>query len=377
MKKTFLTIFLCAVVMTTMAQKNNYSIVGNNKGSNGVSGRDSVMVIMYNMENYSQRDTTYVLDGKFQFSGQTDTDMLVNIYSNDGFRMMLLLQPGSQMAVNMEPATVTGNRPSEQLNRFAQGFDEIHSAQQKVARMLVSTEDQALKDSLDAVYEDYRQRKKDFVDSIGWTLYEANADNKAGAEILFFIANVAPDGVNLYAGETTPALKRLLALYENASPVVRQYDILSRKMKGVIAQMQMRPGVPFRDFEAIDYATGNTTTLSALIKGHVAVVDFWASWCGPCRKEIDETLKPLHKKYADSGLVVVGVDVLDDVKKHDQAVKEQDIAYPQLVDTDRDNSALLYGVQSIPKVFLFDRSGILIGVFRGEELVREVEKAMR
>ena len=309
MKKTFLTIFLCAVVMTTMAQKNNYSIVGNNKGSNGVSGRDSVMVIMYNMENYSQRDTTYVLDGKFQFSGQTDTDMLVNIYSNDGFRMMLLLQPGSQMAVNMEPATVTGNRPSEQLNRFAQGFDEIHSAQQKVARMLVSTEDQALKDSLDAVYEDYRQRKKDFVDSIGWTLYEANADNKAGAEILFFIANVAPDGVNLYAGETTPALKRLLALYENASPVVRQYDILSRKMKGVIAQMQMRPGVPFRDFEAIDYATGNTTTLSALIKGHVAVVDFWASWCGPCRKEIDETLKPLHKKYADSGLVVVGVDV--------------------------------------------------------------------
>jgi len=75
--------------------------------------------------------------------------------------------------------------------------------------------------------------------------------------------------------------------------------------------------------------------------------------------------------------VVVGVDVWDKVENHDKAVKELAITYPQLIDTDRNNSSLLYGFNSIPFVILIDRDGTILGIFRGEELVQEVEKALR
>ena len=81
-------------------------------------------------------------------------------------------------------------------------------------------------------------------------------------------------------------------------------------------------------------------------------------------------------KYADSGLVVVGVDIWDNIENHDEAVKEMGITYPQLIDTDRNNSSLLYGIPAVPRVFLIDRNGIMLGYFRGEELINAVEKAL-
>ena len=50
--------------------------------------------------------------------------------------------------------------------------------------------------------------------------------------------------------------------------------------------------------------------------------------------------------------------------------------YPQLVDTDRNNSSLLYGISGVPRVLLIDRNGIILGYFRGEELIEAVEKAL-
>jgi thiol-disulfide isomerase/thioredoxin len=195
--------------------------------------------------------------------------------------------------------------------------------------------------------------------------------------MLLDIAQILTKNKRLYFEEPTPAILRLLSTYTEASPVIQNYSPLKKIIQQITAQIGIKPGKLFRDFKAVDYATGTQTTLGAIISGHVAVVDFWASWCGPCRREIEETLKPLYKKYADSGLVVVGVDVWDKVENHDKAVKELGITYPQLVDTDRNNSSLLYGFNSIPFVILIDRDGTILGIFRGEELVQEVEKALK
>ena len=373
MRRNILTfILLCLTAITALAQKSNYTIIGTAPDLEGVK------ITMYNMENSVHLDSTVVINGKFQFKGHTDTSMLVNVNSGDRrMIMLLLLQPGSQLTIDAATATVKGDKPSVQLNQMGQEIKTLHDEQQRIARQHMAAEEQTEKDSLMKLYDDYNLRITNFVDSVCWKLYEANADNKAGAEMLLNIAHFLTKNKRLYFEEPTPSILRLLSTYAEASPVIQNFPPLKKIIQQITTQIEIKPGASFRDFKAVEYSTGKQTTLGAIISGHVAVVDFWASWCGPCRREIEETLKPLYKKYADSGLVVVGVDVWDKVENHDKAVKELGITYPQLIDTDRNNSSLLYGFNSIPFVILIDRDGTILGIFRGDELVQKVEKALR
>ena len=366
MKKLFLLgAMVCALgMMTACKSGNGYSVTGT------AQGLDGKKVYVYNTEADAFIDSTTIVDGQFFFSGHTDTAMLVWVYTDDdSFGVNLLLQPKSKITIDANSSTLKGDRPSEQLNQFTSQLDSLREARHQMGQLVVQTQS----DSLFSIYESYTQQMKDYVDSVGWTLYEANADNKVGALILYNIADVLTPGINLYREEPTPAIQRLLSIYASATPVVKSHKDLERSIRLITARTQMKAGAAFRDFEAIDYASGKQTTLGAVIKGHVAVIDFWASWCGPCRREIEQTLMPLYKKYADKGLVIVGIDVWDEVEKHDTAVKEMGIAYPQLIDTDKNNSTLLYGLQMIPQIFLIDRDGTILGNYRGDELVKAVE----
>lgn len=361
---------LGAVMLQTdfaAAQNNGYLITGE------AQGLDGMKAYMYNMESDVVFDSTVITGGKFRFVGHTDTAMLVTVFTEEmSLRKVVLIRPATQLLFNVASSMVKGDKPSEQYDLWTKGLDALEEERHRLGDLAVAMQS----DSVLTLYYGSTQRIKDYADSIGWTLYKANADNKIGGLILYDMVGVLTMNIDLYNEEPAPAILRLLSTYDSALPVVKNSHALSQIIQKVSAQILLKRGSQFRDFEAIDYATGEQTTLGAVIKGHVAVVDFWASWCGPCRREIEQTLKPLHKKYADRGLVVIGIDVWDEAAKHDKAVKDLGIDYPQLVDTDRNNSAMLYGIQSIPQIFLIDRDGTVIGNYRSGALVEAVEKAL-
>lgn len=373
-KVTSATTLLLGLILSlpAAAQHPNFTVTGTVKDMEGV------VITMYDYATRQTMDSIVVSDNKFQLQGRADSAMMVGLYSSDySMYADLLVMPGSQMVVDMVAGTVTGNKPTEQLNRLAQGNRALMKERTRIAYQMMAAGESPLFDSLKTLYHSCDDRRKQLMDSLGWSYYEENLDNPAAAHILFEIANVVTEDVFLDKGEEpTPAILRLFSLYESAPTAVKEFPSLKRTMTKLQSQAAIAPGNRFRDFEAIDYITGKPTTLGEKIAGHLTVVDFWASWCGPCRKEILETLKPLHEKYADSGLVVIGVDIWDKIEDHDQAVKELGIQYPQIVDTIHDNAGLLYGLKGVPYVLLIDPNGTIIGNFRGEKLIDAVEKSL-
>jgi peroxiredoxin len=108
------------------------------------------------------------------------------------------------------------------------------------------------------------------------------------------------------------------------------------------------------DFELKD-RTGKTWRLSNL-RGHVVIVNFWATWCPPCRKEIPD-LENLYRRFAGQGLVVLGISD-EEAPKIDNFLKIHPIAYPVLLDSDRAVNRS-FSIHGIPKSFVYDRSGKL------------------
>ena len=119
-------------------------------------------------------------------------------------------------------------------------------------------------------------------------------------------------------------------------------------------------------------------TLSSL-KGKVVLIDFWASWCGPCRAAIPGVVK-LYQKYKDQGFEVFGVSI--DSKKTDwiRAIAQDKITYTQVNDTAGWYSPVAekYGVNAIPNTFLLDKSGKVVAInLEDEELENKIKELIK
>jgi peroxiredoxin len=119
-------------------------------------------------------------------------------------------------------------------------------------------------------------------------------------------------------------------------------------------------GKPAPDFSQPD-ANGKMISLKDF-KGKYVLLDFWASWCGICKKDIPE-LKEVHEKMKGKNISFVSISIDDDNNKWRKALSEQNMAWPQLSDLKGDQNAAgqAYKVEGIPAKFLIDPNGIIVG----------------
>jgi peroxiredoxin len=98
-------------------------------------------------------------------------------------------------------------------------------------------------------------------------------------------------------------------------------------------------------------------------RGRVVMVNFWATWCGPCRQEMPQ-LNRLYEKYHAAGFVLLGVNVDDDTRKAAEVAGKLGVTFPVLLDTDKAVSKL-YELSTMPSTVIIDRDGKVRYVHRG------------
>lgn len=164
-------------------------------------------------------------------------------------------------------------------------------------------------------------------------------------------------------------------IFAASGPWLKSLSVYHRIEKQFQGMKATAVGQKFTDFsgKTID---GAASSLSDFVgKGQYTLVDFWASWCGPCRSESPH-IAELYNTYKDKGLTVLGVAVWDKPENTKKAIKELNIDWPQIIDTGM-TPMDLYGVKGIPFILLFGPDGTIIARdLRGEGMKNKVAEVL-
>ncbi len=358
-------------------------------------------------------DSAVVEGRRFVFQGTVDTPYVAEIQTqrvdDNSLRISFVLEPGDITLVithHDETDSVAGTPANEAMHRVNRGEGDI------LARTINNPDDTLLarKRQIDSLYStttvtdsgifvDMRLPKGITLDE--YDRLEKHADEIDGKffdESRIFYWQVYNENKASAVGEY--AMKNLLMLegrmeglafvdsvYREAPPAIQKL------LEDALSEAQLRDktsaGKPYIDLGGVVKTFENGQwkerdgSLKSLIDGKLALIDFWASWCGPCCEEIEKTLLAIDRKYRPQGLVVVGIDVWDKPEAHARAAAQLGITYPQLLDTTPDTRneerfTKYYGINGIPEILLIAPDGtILARGIRGEEIEPAVLKALQ
>ncbi|MES2799197.1 MAG: TlpA disulfide reductase family protein [Bacteroidota bacterium] len=332
---------------------------------------DSVSLAQYYGPNNYKDFKKVPLDKKGNFSIETELpnpDFYVFRVGN--VHVNVILRDGSALKIYSDGkdiakfSNITGSEESARMNEFLRMAQDwaIKRENANLQTQANPSQADAINQQLTKEYQDFQNLMKEFV-----------VENKNSAALIPTTQFIDPK--NDFASYEQIVLQVYAAFSESPS-VQNLYNNYLQLKKEKEAADRFGAGKEAPDFEELK-VDGKTTMKLSDLRGKVVLLDFWASWCGPCRRENPNVVKT-YAKYKDAGFTVMSVSLDRDKAAWLAAIKADNLSWPNHVsDLQQWSSkvAQLYGVRGIPFTMLIDAEGKIISTnLRGEQLEQALSK---
>ena len=301
---------------------------------------DGAMARLVNFDTGAAIDSVLVSDGAATFEGEIDESVLGRVMV-DGMRQPVFILESGTISFGHDGAFGT------MLN------DQLREMGGKLSALAPLYRAAETEEAAQAVMDQYNA----VLDSV----LNANTDNALGYYVFLNGSASSMDA---------PQLREAMQKY----PSFAKYERIKKLIATAEKREATQPGSKFIDFE-VTY-NGETKRLSDYVgKGKYTLVDFWASWCGPCMRQLP-VLKDIYNEYHDKGLDVLGVAVWDEPEATKKAIADHGLVWDTIIDAQTIPTDI-YGIQGIPCIMLFGPDGTILSRDKqGDELKADVKLFM-
>lgn len=306
---------------------------------------DDMMAYIVDFDSGDKIDSTVVTNGVAKFEGIIAEPAMATIVLDGSRLSSLALEPGN-ISVDVKSRKVTGTP----INDYIANMESEAIKLQMEARDLPK----------DSTFEKRQQEIYDRYLALTDKAFEDNKENPFG--YYMFLQKSYDLDLN--------GLDEQLKKYPRFANGKR----VKKLRQSLVNKEETSVGRKFKDFTITN--GDKTQKLSDYVgKGKYTLVDFWASWCGPCIRET-AVIKELYNKYHDKGLDVLGVAVWDEPQNTLKAIEKHQLPWEQIINAQTIPTDI-YGISGIPCIILFDPEGNIVSRDKqDEDLIKDVDAAM-